>query len=1231
MRGFFSTLVGKLAGLSFDTVGHAIHSHFAPLDKAQPGLSRKVSAYVADGRESSVLATLATQAVRTAWGAQRISRLGGPVRTLLAAADGEAVLVRYGEALAALEPAPQNSRWSTHGTALAPDWLRHAVSVRDNHKGPTCPAERLARIAALGGASPGAVLDILFHVGPSVDYGTQHSLDKFPGAEGWLAANVAAVSEHQALLDAPARVELAQAIGRFGLVEPYLDLLVTYGVSTAKTVRAAAMKALTAAPRDRLVAALDTRYGVANAGTRAELVALALGALGADARPLLARWGESEGDRRTSQALERGLAGIAASEDRRAEVGPWESGYVALDGTTVALPPHVGAPEPSCLPAEVYDLLRPSIDSYNACVRHLQEAHRDEKRHRSRSWSLIDSAELDDFRRIIEGEKRSFLAGMRRAGLSALHWGDAVLKFDRSGIAAFYVHPAVTLRHLVSILRAEHSQRHFWWTVGDMAGDAPALELRRRLRSVSDVQQLADLWVEMGGRPPVAEYLEMSWGELPAGLDRSLLWPLVAESLELIDEALGMRPQSGKTPLSASRALDLLALLPKVPHRYLLPLMTLATGSQKVLRQRARDLLAGAPNIDAGIEALLSDGKGEVRAGAADWLAARGAKASIPTLRKALRKEKGDAPRAAIISALERLGDDVSDCFNPTGLLAEATAGLGKASTKGLEWFPFALLPCLAWADGTLVDPAILRWWVVLAHKLKQPGGNALLDLWLERLKPEDARCLGLFVLRSWTEQDARTMSEDDANAYAAAHVDAQLRHNQHWARQNPRYADYYVTDRDKLFAQLKRQKLGEYLGSAVDSKGILALASRAEGADAAAVARAYLRDHGSRVSQAKAVLDALAANPAPAAIQVVLATANRFKARTVQEHARALVVAIAERRGWTAQELADRTIPTAGLDACGEAELDCGEGRAYRLALDASDALVLLNAAGQSVKALPAARGEAEKPLIDTAKKQLATARKELKQVVAAQTERLYEAMCLSRCWPARNWERHLLRHPIVGRLLRRLVWIGLDADGRHVTLFRPLDDGSLSDADDRAVDIATLAQVQLAHSHLVADDVAEAWRTHLADYEVAAPFEQFARDLPRLDDKDRASTMIDDRRGWMIETFKLRGIATKLGFVRGTAGDGGWVSEYERRYEAAGLVAVIGFTGTPLPEENIPAALHELRFARLRSGGGWYGSWVPLGEVPPVLLAETWRTLHRIAAAGTGYDPDWEKKSGW
>jgi hypothetical protein len=33
-------------------------------------------------------------------------------------------------------------------------------------------------------------------------------------------------------------------------------------------------------------------------------------------------------------------------------------------------------------------------------------------------------------------------------------------------------------------------------------------------------------------------------------------------------------------------------------------------------------------------------------------------------------------------------------------------------------------------------------------------------------------------------------------------------------------------------------------------------------------------------------------------------------------------------------------------------------------------------------------------------------------------------------------------------------------------------------------------------------------------------------------------------------------------------------------------------------------------------------------LSDVPPVLLAETWRDLHDIAAKGSGFDPDWQKK---
>ena len=35
-----------------------------------------------------------------------------------------------------------------------------------------------------------------------------------------------------------------------------------------------------------------------------------------------------------------------------------------------------------------------------------------------------------------------------------------------------------------------------------------------------------------------------------------------------------------------------------------------------------------------------------------------------------------------------------------------------------------------------------------------------------------------------------------------------------------------------------------------------------------------------------------------------------------------------------------------------------------------------------------------------------------------------------------------------------------------------------------------------------------------------------------------------------------------------------------------------------------------------------------LPLGKVPPVLLCECWNDLRLIAGAGTGFDPEWEKK---
>ena len=61
--------------------------------------------------------------------------------------------------------------------------------------------------------------------------------------------------------------------------------------------------------------------------------------------------------------------------------------------------------------------------------------------------------------------------------------------------------------------------------------------------------------------------------------------------------------------------------------------------------------------------------------------------------------------------------------------------------------------------------------------------------------------------------------------------------------------------------------------------------------------------------------------------------------------------------------------------------------------------------------------------------------------------------------------------------------------------------------------------------------------------------------------------------------------------------------------------------FSGMQMPGENVPVVLTETRFLR-------DGQQIPLADVPRVLFSETWHDLQAIAAAGTGFDPDWESK---
>jgi hypothetical protein len=804
-------------------------------------------------------------------------------------------------------------------------------------------------------------------------------------------------------------------------------------------------------------------------------------------------------------------------------------------------------------------------------------------------------------------------------------------EWDQKPLTDLLSCPDFTLWHLLRMVRADlHNGRTLFFVVNGTSRILPSRILRARLEQGLDFRLVVRMLAKLGLPADGAMRMSLCWHyNAYADFDCPTLGFYFLEHLDLIEEAFGLRPKSGAQELPERGALQLLAGLPKIPGTLLRPLLELALGPGKQARAPARKLLATAAAIDDAIVARLADAKKEIRATTAEWIGERGTRGAVPALKAALKQEKSEEGRAAILTALARLGEDISDHFSQKALKVEAEKGLAKTPAKSLDWFPFAALPSLRWRDGKTVDPMVVKWWIVLADKLKDPAGNALFELYLDRLKTEDAERFGLFLLQTFIERDTTTCSEEEALAYAKQSADQSLQWWQSWQQRNPEQAAQRPFNYEQAFAAAKAAKLREHIHSCSENKGLLGLTMCAPGPDAGALVRRYLKDHGNKVNQSKALLMALARNPSPAAIQVVLAAANRLKQKTVQALAKELIDGIAEQRGWSADELADRTIPGAGLDEVGEMELDCGEGRLFRAVYRGDGKIDLLNPDGKAVKALPAPRAEADKEAVAESKKALANARKEVKQVEAMQRQRLYEAMCVERTWPPEIWVTCLQRHPIAGRLCQQLVWLALDKEGRTLASYRALEDGTLSSNADDTVKLDKAAAIKLAHQALLPAADAEAWVRHLQDYEIAPLFPQFGKALLGAQGDAKEATAIEDRMGWMIDSFKLQGAVAKLGYERGEVGDGGSFSEYVKRFDGVGLRAVIEFSGSYVgANESFPCALIGLGFQRVAAQGRRIGKPLRLCEVPPVLLSEAWGDLHIIAAAGSGFDHDWEKK---
>ena len=1058
-----------------------------------------------------------------------------------------------------------------------------------------------------------------------------------------LLAEKQAVIEAFAKYDRPGQAIFIHILKQFDLVkdEYFHFIYQQYLLTTSKAVREAAQNALLASPPETLAASATQTLADGNPTARAQAAQILPLVMGERARPLLENHLANETSKTVRKVIELGLGSGFVTDDAaqtaRTLKGDGAEGYLAADGTEVLSPPLAALPGPTPLTDSVkagyYGLLDQvnarQVKSYEQQKARYEQATAEQ---RKAWWKSTAPTPPTPFDRSIAERYCALLASDIPINKAAVDKVGNVSLFNsyQSEVAADppFNNPDLTLWHLCRARSAEEcgSNNTHWFLRSLLSGHGGAIPAAIHARLVNGVDLRTVTTLMQGSLEPKTLAMHALNAGISEDLPAAAIWPSLAAQFDVLDQALGQVASTDFRDPPILNALNLLRLFPKLPARYFNTVLIHALSSKKSVNKPARALLLEIDGIEQRLLPFLSDSKQDVRSGVAEMLGAIGAESAIEPLKKALGKEKSELVRAAVLGALRRLQVDVSSYVSPEILLKEATNGLKGKKAKDIGWFPLDTLPALNWASGGAVPSDVPRWWIASAGKLAQPGGNALFALWLDQLAPESAEALGRHILGSFLRYDATHCSEDEANAYAKANAQQRYDTYQDYAKRwdNEFYRSYTY---EKAFADLRAERFAIYLNNAQADRGILGLATRAEGTFAVQMVRTYMRDHYKRTAQVKALTEYLSGNTSSAALQLLLSIARRHRTNAVQVLAQALVERLADERDWTTDELADRTVPTAGLDERGIFDLEIGS-RVYQARLDAEDVLTLYNPDGKVVKSLPQVSEGPDKESAAEAKKALSNAKKELKQVHEFQAKRLYEALCVGRRWQLADWRRFLLEHPIVGRLVQRLVWLGLDVQGEIVASFRPLEDLSLTDSSDNAVDPASFAAVQLAHRSLFTAEQGEAWKQHLADYKVEPLFNQL--DRPVL--TSGVGSSIDDRAGHIIEAFKLRSAAQKLGYERAQAEDGGWFTQYIKPFAGVAINAVIEFTGSPLPEENRAVALVAAKFVRARKGQrSSYGLQLALNEVPAVLLSEVWNDLHQIAATGSGFAADWRNKVGW
>ena len=376
-----------------------------------------------------------------------------------------------------------------------------------------------------------------------------------------------------------------------------------------------------------------------------------------------------------------------------------------------------------------------------------------------------------------------------------------------------------------------------------------------------------------------------------------------------------------------------------------------------------------------------------------------------------------------------------------------------------------------------------------------------------------------------------------------------------------------------------------------------------------------------SQHQRAVAGLDCLRKIGTDTALMALNGIAQKLKYKGLKEKAQIRMQEIAESKGMTSEQLADRIVPDCGLDEKGSRVFDFGP-RKFEFVFTPDFKPAVRDEAGKVRANLPKPNKSDDADISQIALNEWKLLKKTLREALKVQNSRMEEAMITGRSWSPVDFQSYLMQHPLMVHLVRSIIWGVYDEQsGDLKSSFRVTEDHSLADSEDEEC-VFPEEQIGVVHpAHLKETDKSN-WGEVLSDYEIIPPFQQLGRSIYTAENDDLKKTEITRFKDTKIPGISLYGILERSHWVKDTPADGGGFMQHSKYFPSVDITAFIQYDpGLSIGWYDEEQRISSVYFVPGHIKPDWWGNHknkLMLLEVDAVVVSEVLRMVHVLVSKG-------------